>query len=281
MADDPSLQIAADFLMIGDLFHWLLTGEKGVELTNASTSQLLDPRSKQWSSELIERFQLPPQIFGRLIEPGTILGNVQDSVATTTELKDVPVVVPATHDTASAVIATPADEFAPREPNWCYISSGTWSLMGCRITRTEINDLCSELNFTNEGGVQGSTRLLKNLGGLWVFQQIRQALDRRGEAVSWDAMVAGARNAKPFELLVDPDDEAFVAPDDMVDAIKQYASRTGQPVPSDNDTLYRAALEGLALRYRVCLRCCSRWLPIASRRFTSSAAGRRTRCCAR
>ena len=253
MAEDPSLQIASDFLMMGDLFHWLLTGEKGVEVTNASTSQLLDPRSKQWSSELIERLGIPDHLFGRLIEPGTILGTVQDSVVTTTGLRDVPVVVPATHDTASAVIATPADEFAPPQPKWCYISSGTWSLMGCELPEPRINEQCSELNFTNEGGVQGSTRLLKNIGGLWIFQQVRQALDRRGDAVSWDAMVAGARSAQPFQLILDPDDEAFVAPDDMVEAIKQYASRTGQPEPPDNDTLYRAALEGLALRYRFCL----------------------------
>tara|TARA_R110002049_G_scaffold47902_1_gene138469 strand:- start:195672 stop:197162 length:1491 start_codon:yes stop_codon:yes gene_type:complete len=253
MANEPALEIAEDFLMMGDLFHWLLTGKKGVELTNASTTQLLDPRTKQWSSELIERFGLPERVFGQLVEPGTILGNVQDSVVTTTGLKDVPVVVPATHDTASAVIATPAKDFAPAEPNWCYISSGTWSLMGCELPEPKINGLCSELNFTNEGGVSGSIRLLKNIGGLWIFQQIRHALERRGEAESWDAMVEGARKAKPFELLLDPDDPAFVAPDDMVDAISEYASRTGQGAPTNNNMIYRAALEGLAMRYRVCL----------------------------
>ena len=242
---EPSLAISADFLMMGDLFHWLLTGEKGVELTNASTTQLLDPHTKAWSAELIDRFGLPAQVFGRLVEPGTVLGNVQESVVTMTGLKNVPVVVPATHDTASAVIAVPASDFAPEQPNWCYISSGTWSLMGCEIPEPKINDLCAQLNFTNEGGVQGSTRLLKNIGGMWIFQQIRKSLDRNGNAVSWDAMVEGAKQAKPFELLLDPDDEAFVAPDDMIDAIRAYASRTGQAHPMDNDTLYRASLEEL------------------------------------
>ena len=252
-ANEPAVRIADDFLMMGDLFHWLLTGEKRVELTNASTTQLLDPRTKEWSAELIERFDLPDKIFGRLVEPGTILGKVQDSVVTTTGLKDVPVVVPATHDTASAVIAVPAEDFAPAKPTWCYISSGTWSLMGCELPEPKINDLCSELNFTNEGGVRGSTRLLKNIGGMWVFQQIRKSLERRGEEVTWDEMVEGAKQAKPFELLVDPDDEAFVAPDDMIDAITKYAAQTDQSKPANHQTLFRGALEGLALRYRVCL----------------------------
>jgi len=253
LSKDPSLVIAEDFLMMGDLFHWLLTGQRGVELTNASTTQLLDPYTKDWSTDLIDRFGLPRRVFGRLIEPGTVLGQVQESVVTTTGLKDVPVVVPATHDTASAVLATPAEDFAPERPTWCYISSGTWSLMGCELPAPQINPLCAELNFTNEGGVRGSTRLLKNIGGLWIFQQIRKGLERRGEAVSWEAMVEGAERAEPFGLLVDPDDPAFVAPDDMVDAIHAYASRTGQASSPSHATLYRAALEGLALRYRVCL----------------------------
>lgn len=252
-AGDPSLQVADGFVMIGDCFHWLLTGKRSVEATNASTTQLLDPRTKTWSDELIQRFGLPREIFPDPIEPGTNLGAVQDSVAEVTGLDGVPVIVPATHDTASAVLAVPVDDFAPATPNWCYISSGTWSLMGCELAEPKINDLCSQLNFTNEGGVGGSTRLLKNIGGLCVFQQIRKSLERHGEAPSWEEMVKQAEAAEPFGLLLNPDDPGLAAPADMIAAIEELASRTGQNVPSNQGVLFRAALEGLALRYRVCL----------------------------
>ena len=208
---------------------------------------------KTWRDDLISSFGLPRKIFGECFQPGHELGKVQPSVASETGLEDVPVIVPATHDTASAVIAVPANEFAPEQPNWCYISSGTWSLMGCELPQPKINAKCAELNFTNEGGVLGSTRLLKNIGGLWIFQQIRKSLERRGEDESWESMVESASRSTPFALLIDPDAADFVAPDDMVDAIATYASRTGQGAAADRGVLYRAALEGLALRYRVCL----------------------------
>ena len=253
LADDPSLRIADGFLMIGDFFHWLLTGKRSIEVTNASTTQLLDPRSKRWRTDLMDRFGLSPGLFSEPVEPGTTLGPVQPSVASVTGLSGVPVVVPATHDTASAVLSVPAEDFAPDRPSWCYISSGTWSLMGCELPAPKINALCAELNFTNEGGVDGSTRLLKNIGGLWIFQQIRKSMERRSTAHSWEEMVEMAQAATPFELLVNPDDPSLVAPDDMLAALGDYAERTGQRRPGDQAVLYRAALEGLALRYRVCL----------------------------
>ncbi|QDT06335.1 Rhamnulokinase [Rubripirellula lacrimiformis] len=253
LADDPALQVAERFLMIGDFFHWLLSGKASNEITNVSTSQLLDPRAGDWSRTLIDRFGLPSKLFGRLTPPGTDLGPVQPSVAEVTGLHDVPVIVPATHDTASAVLAVPAEDFAPAKPDWCYISSGTWSLMGCELNQPMITDRCAELNFTNETGVGGSTRLLKNIGGLWIFQQIRQSMIRRGKEVSWDDMVQQAKAAPAFSLLIDPDAADFVAPTDMVDAIVAYAKRTGQPEPTSDGVFYRGALEGLAIRYRVCL----------------------------
>jgi rhamnulokinase len=252
-AGDPSLRIANGYMMMGDFFHWLLTGRRSTEVTMASTSQMLDPRTNQWSTELMQRFDLPTNLFMDPTEPGTTLGPVQSSVVSVTGLQDVEVVIPATHDTASAVLSVPASDFAISSPSWCYISSGTWSLMGCELPEPKINERCAELNFTNEGGVGGSTRLLKNIGGLWVFQQIRKSLQRRGEDVSWDEMVKQAQAAKPFGLLLNPDDPLLVAPDDMIDAIAAVADRTGQQVPADMGGLYRAALEGLALRYRSCL----------------------------
>ncbi len=249
----PGLEMAEGFLMMADFFHWLLTGQASIEYTNASTTQMLNPQTGDWAFDLIEAFELPKHLFGPITQPGQLLGPIQPSVAARTGLFDVPVILPATHDTASAVLAVPAHSFAPEQPEWCYISSGTWSLMGCELPAPLVNERCAELNFTNEGGVRGSTRLLKNIGGLWVFQQIRAALQRRGTAVSWSDMVAEAERAEPFALLIDPDHEAFLAPDDMVDAICGFAGSSGQAVPVSNGVLYRAALEGLALRYRSCL----------------------------
>jgi rhamnulokinase len=250
----PALAHADGFLMMGDFFHWLLTGKRSIEVTNASTTQLLDPHTGTWSLELLERLGLPARIFAPPVEPGTNLGTLSADVANATGLHDVPVIIPATHDTASAVIAVPATDFAPSSPSWCYISSGTWSLMGCELPRPIINSTVSSFNFTNERGVMGSTRLLKNIGGLWIFQQIRAALQRRDISVSWDAMVRAAEAAPAHALLLNPDDPAFVAPTDMVTAIEEYAVRTKQEKPADNGVLYRAALEGLALRYRACLK---------------------------
>jgi len=250
---DRSLQIADGFLMIGDLFHWLLSGRRSIEATNASTTQMLNPRTGRWATELIESLGIPPKLLQDVTAPATNLGPVQPSVASQTGLHDVPVVVPATHDTASAVLAVPAGGFAPSKPDWCYISSGTWSLMGCELDAPKINDLCAELNFTNEGGVAGSTRLLKNIGGLWIFQQIRKSVARRDRDVDWPEMVAAAEQAQPFAALVDPDHADFVAPPDMIDAIDAFLQRTGQSKPDADAVYFRAALEGLALRYRVCL----------------------------
>jgi len=253
ISGSPALAHADAMLLMGDFFHWLLTGNRSVEVTNASTTQLLDARTGQWSLELIERLGLPARIFGPLVEPGTNLGLLEPAVAAATGLHDVPVIVPATHDTASAVIAVPSDEFAPKHPTWCYISSGTWSLMGCELPTPIISETVSRYNFTNERGVMGSTRLLKNIGGLWIFQQIRAAMQKRDVAVSWDAMVRAAEAAPAHAMLLNPDDASLVAPADMVTAIEEYAIRTKQTKPVDSGVLYRVALEGLALRYRSCL----------------------------
>lgn len=252
-AGETSLEAAEDFMMIGDFFHWLLSGQRSIEVTNASTTQLLDPRTKSWSTDLMDQLGIPSRLFKTPTEPGTQLGVVQPSIASITGLDATPVMVPATHDTASAVLAVPADGFAPEKPDWCYISSGTWSLMGCELPEPKITSRCAELNFTNEGGVRGSTRLLKNIGGLWIFQQIRRSLERRGKPIGWDDMVAAAASAPQFELILNPDDPEFTAPADMIDSICAYAGRTGQAVPVDDAVLFRASLEGLALRYRVCL----------------------------
>ena len=166
-------------------------------------------------------------------------------------LGHVRVVLPATHDTASAVVAVPAAETAAERPNWCYISSGTWSLMGAEVPRPVINDKCLELNFTNEGGVGGTTRLLKNIAGLWLVQECRRVWNESGANHGWDDLNRLALAAPPLVSLVDPDDPSFLAPASMPEAIRHYCRRTGQTVPPDEGAVIRCALESLALRYRI------------------------------
>lgn len=250
---DVPFKNAKSFLMTADLFHWMLSGEKSVEASNASTTQMLSPKTGQWSTKVLTAVGIPTELFPEPTAAGTRIGVVQPSVAALTGLNDVSVIVPATHDTASAVLSVPAEGFAPAKPDWCYISSGTWSLMGVEIPEPKVNDLCAKHNFTNEGGVHGSTRLLKNIGGLWIFQQIRESLKRRGDAPSWSGMVEAAEAATPFALILNPDDSSLLAPPDMIDEICALAGRTGQDVPTDDGVLFRSALEGLALRYRVTL----------------------------
>lgn len=249
----PLLDQAEHMLLIPDLFHWLLTGEKANELTDASTTQLYNPRTRDWSRSLIQRFGLPDNIFGRIVEPGTVLGKLRASVSEATGLGNVEVVVPGTHDTASAVMAVPAASKPGARPDWCYISSGTWSLMGVEVPQPVINDRLRELNFTNEGGVGGTTRLLKNITGLWLVQECRRIWMQQGHEFGWDALVHLAEESPPLVSLVNPDHPSLLAPKDMPAAIRQYCSDTKQPVPQGEGAVIRAALQSLALRYRMVL----------------------------
>ena len=165
-------------------------------------------------------------------------------------LKNVQVVLPGTHDTASAVAAVPAVGPASEKPNWCYISSGTWSLMGVEVPRPIVNDKCLALNFTNEGGIVGTTRLLKNIAGLWLVQECRRVWNLSGGNFSWEDLTRLAAGAKPLASIIDPDDAAFLAPANMPEEIRAYCRRTGQTVPENEGAVIRCALESLALRYR-------------------------------
>jgi rhamnulokinase len=253
-AENPRLLDAAEsFLMIPDYFHWLLTGEKANEFTDASTTQFYNPRTQTWSSTLFERFGLPDKMLLDLVQPGTCLGKLRRSIADRTRLGRIDVVLPGTHDTASAVMAVPTVERPSEQPDWCYISSGTWSLMGIETPSPIINDKCEELNFTNEGGVGGTTRVLKNIGGLWLVQECRRTWEEAGHAFSWEELVSRAQAANALVSFVNPDDAQFVAPTDMPAAILQFCRDTQQPIPADEGAVIRTALESLALRYRMTL----------------------------
>ncbi len=168
-------------------------------------------------------------------------------------MPDVEVILPGTHDTASAVMAVPAGGQPTERPDWCYISSGTWSLMGLEIPRPIINDKCLKFNFTNEGGVGGTIRLLKNIGGLWLVQECRRIWAKHDRDYSWEELTALAAEAAPLVSLIDPDDASFTAPADMPDAIRQFCAKTNQPVPDSPGMVIRCALESLAMRYRLVL----------------------------
>ncbi len=250
LAQSPLLDVAERLLMMPDLFHWLMTGEKSNEFTDASTTQMLDPRNQQWSADLCTAFGIPRHILGDVTPPGTRLGKLRRDVAAETGLTSAEVVLPGTHDTASAVMAVPAASPPAEKPNWCYISSGTWSLMGVEVLRPVISEQCRALNFTNEGGVGGTVRLLKNISGLWIVQECRKAWNRAGGHFGWEDLNLLSSGAPPLRSLINPDDPAFLSPPDMPAAIVDYCRRTGQPAPAGEGAVIRTALESLALKYR-------------------------------
>jgi rhamnulokinase len=198
---------------------------------------------------LCQALDLPRAILPDLIEPGTELGPLAKSVADELRIGRLPVMATAGHDTASAVAAVPATGRSD-PPDWCYLSSGTWSLLGVEVPRPIINATTLKYNFTNEGGVSGTTRLLKNIMGLWLVQECRRTWARSGRDLTYEQLIPQAEAARPFAALVDPDDASFLAPGDMPARLAAYCQRTGQPVPQDEGAFVRCCLESLALKYR-------------------------------
>jgi rhamnulokinase len=251
-ATNPALLDQADkFLMMADVFHWLMCGSQVVEFTNATTSQCFHPTDRDWSFDLLRKLELPAGMFPQVVDPGTKLGRLRESVAQRTNLPRLEVVTPATHDTGAAVAAVPTERTG--RANWAYISSGTWSLMGLELPHAVLTPRALELNVTNEGGIDGTYRLLKNIMGLWLVQECRRSFERAGQGVDYATMTRLAESAAPFRALVDPDDGTFLAPADMPTALRGWCERTGQPAPDSPGGLVRMALESLALKYRMVL----------------------------
>jgi rhamnulokinase len=241
----PLLDAAETLLFMPDLFHYFFTGIKVNEFSNATTSQFYDPTAKGWAYGLFQAFGLPARILGSLVQPGTVLGPLRTSVVSDTGINAAPVILPATHDTGSAVAAVPASG-----KSWAYISSGTWSLMGAELPAPLINEKALEYNFTNEGGVGGTIRYLKNIMGLWLVQECRRSWERAGQKYTYEELCRLAAAAPPFVSLVDPDDAGFILPPNMPAALADFCRRTGQPAPNEPGPVIRCALESLALRYR-------------------------------
>ncbi len=256
LSASPLLDMAETLLMMPDLFHWLMTGVKCNEMTDASTSQFYNPMQGDWACDLLQRFSLPTGILSKITPPGTTLGPLRPSVAAECGLPNTKVVLPGTHDTASAVAAVPARSRPGGPPDWCYISLGTWALMGIESPQPVISDAVLKLNFTNEGGVGGTTRLLKNITGLWLVQECRRVWNQAGEDLDWEALNQLSAAARPLAAFVNPDAQEFLAPGDMPAAIRDFCRRTGQAVPESKGEVLRCALESIAMKFRHVLGMC-------------------------
>jgi rhamnulokinase len=248
----PEVLAAADcFLMMPDFMHWCLCGSRVVEFTNATTTQFFHPTERTWSFDMLRRLGLPTHMLPEVAPPGTKLGRLRDSVTERTGLGPIDVIAPATHDTGSAVAGVPTRNTG--KANWAYISSGTWSLMGVEVSSALLGKRVLELNLTNEGGVNFTYRLLKNIMGLWLVQQCKRSFDSRGKQHDYDALVRLANESPPLESLVDPDDARFLNPPDMPAAIQSFCRETDQTAPETEGSLVRCALESLALKYQTVL----------------------------
>jgi rhamnulokinase len=283
--ETPTILAAAKHMVtIPDLFNFWLTGHAVCEFTNATTTQLVDPVRRTWASDLLAKLGLSTDLPAPIVEPGTVVGSLLSTVAHASTLAGTPVVAPACHDTGSAVAAITARN------GTAFLSSGTWSLIGTELDAPVVTPEALRLNFTNEGGVNGTTRLLKNVMGLWMLQGCRNCWSARGQSADYRELVELAAREPAFNHLVDPDDEGFLRPPDMLAAIDSFCEKTHQPTPGTPGAYVRCILESLALKYRLVLRSLEQLcgIPIAQIRiigggsknrllnqFTADATGKR------
>lgn len=245
---DPGAFAAADSLLfMPDLVHFWLSGEQTVEATIASTSQMVDCHTGDWAREMLAELGLPAHLLKPPVAPGTVVGTIRAQLAADTGLPaDLKVIAPASHDTASAIAAVPA----AGDSSWCYLSSGTWSLLGAELQEPCVSPAAQEAMFTNELGVLGTTRFLKNIPGLWLVQECRRDLARQGREMDYAGLTRLAEESQPFRSLVDPAHATFQSPGNMQEKIAAVALCAGQPAPENPGQFVRCCLESLALAYR-------------------------------
>ena len=243
--EPEKLQNTEMLLQIPDLFAYFLTGVKKGERTNASTTNMLNPVTREWDVELLEKLGIPSRILPSLIDAGTVYGSLRPELCKELGLPEVPVIAVGTHDTASAAGAAPAEE-----GDVVYISCGTWSLFGTESAVPVLTPESEAFNFTNEGGYAGTTRLLKNIMGLWLIQESRRQWKREGEEVSFNQLEQEALASKPFQCFVDVDAPEFEGPGDLPGNVKEYCRRTGQHVPETRGEVMRCIYESLAMKYK-------------------------------
>lgn len=251
-----ALEAAQDLLFMPDALSYLLTGKKVCEYTIASTSQLLNPITKQIEPRLLEAMDVKPSLLQPIVMPGQIIGKLTDHVSRLCGQEGVPVVAVAGHDTASAVVAVPAD----RE-NFAYLSSGTWSLMGIEVKDPILTEESYAMNFTNEGGVEGTTRFLKNITGMWLLEQCRKEWAAAGTSYTYPEIVALSDTVQGFRSLIDPDHGSFANPVSMTAAITAFCEASHQPSPRNHAEFIRCIFDSLALKYRNVLECLQKMAP--------------------
>jgi sugar (pentulose or hexulose) kinase len=245
LAYSVALAKAKKLIFIADLVSYHLCGKLYGEYTLASTSQLMDMKTGKWSKEVFDKLSLPINIMPRIVKPGTVVGQFTAEIGRQLRCGPIPVIAIGSHDTASAVAAVPAVD-----TNWAYLSSGTWSLIGIEVPQAIINDKTFEYTFTNEGGVENTIRLLKNIMGLWLVQECKRQWQRNGVDLSYVELTQIAQKAKPFAAYIDPDRSEFLSPGDMPKRINAYLAQTNQKQIRDKGQMTRVILESLALKYR-------------------------------
>lgn len=263
---------AESILFLPDALNYLLTGEQVCEYTIASTSQLLNPKTKAFEAKILHSIGLSEQVMQRLVMPGSRIGRVTRAIRTECNVRDIPVIAVASHDTASAVVAVPAVN-----ENFAYLSSGTWSLMGVELKEPLISDTTYALNFTNEGGVEGTTRFLKNITGMWLLEQCKKEWEAKGVVYSYAEIVGMAASTGNFRSLIDPDHPSFANPESMPEAINEYCGATDQPVPESHADYIRCIFDSLALKYRVVLENLKSLAPFPIERLHVIGGGSRNR----
>lgn len=252
-----ALEAADKILFIPDALAYLLTGEMVTEYTIASTAQMINPRTKEWDLDILAMLDLKPENFGRMTMPGEKIGVLTQELQRLTGLGAIPVIAVAGHDTGSAVAAVPA-----ADENFAYLSSGTWSLMGIESPKPIISDKSFDMNFTNEGGIEGTIRVLKNICGMWLLERCRAEWPE----MDYPTLIAEAEAAEPFRSLINPDEDCFANPESMTTAITDYCRATEQPLPQSIGEYTRCIFESLALRYRQVMTMLSELSPVAINR---------------
>jgi rhamnulokinase len=241
----PILGLASDLLFMPDIFNYMLSGIKKTDFSFATTSQLYNPATGKWEEKIFDAIGVSPDIMQEIIEPGTIIGPLESRMADEFGMTGVDITAVASHDTGSAIASIPAED-----EHFAYISSGTWSLMGIESEHPIINETSARLNFTNEGGVGHSFRVLKNIMGLWLIQECKRIWDSKQQEYSFADLVKLAEQSTPFKSLVDPMDNRFLNPESMPEAIAGFCKETDQPVPQTTGEFARTVFESLAFAYR-------------------------------
>ncbi len=238
------LNIASSLLFTPDTLNYLFTGVKKNEYTIASTSQMLKPGEAVWEEKLLKAVGVEEDLMEELVQPGSFIGNILPEIQEDTGSSEIPCIAVASHDTASAIASVPAEG-----ENWAYLSSGTWSLLGIESPEPLVSEKTLAMNFTNEGGEDGTTRFLKNIMGMWLIQECKRVWDEE-KVLDWQEIVAMSNNSEHFKCLINPDDPMFLNPGNMPLAIQQFCRNTGQPVPESKGEIARCIYDSLALKYK-------------------------------